>query len=147
MPITRSRYQSSKSLEQYYEEVAVGDHHMAAAGVRMLNVIKLINEMFPETELKAATSLYRLCILSEDSTKLDWCVVISNVVESEYYVEFQLPKSEEPWPQAFVKGTVSGFDNLKKYLIIAMSRTKVWEGNTELGRLIAEVEAQTTTVS
>ena len=139
MPIKRCSDQKAITLEAFYKDVS--KHHNQKpfdVGEKMLSLLKLINELFTNTQLWGLTSHYRLVIQSEDNWKSDWLIIISNIGVDEYYFEYLIPTHKSPWPNAMVRGEAKNIEDAKRYLLIAMRESEGWVGNKELDKLLKE---------
>ena len=139
MPIKRSSYQASKSLEEFYTSFAEHQNEIFAKGaIQMIEFIKAINDTFVETQLWAHTSHSRLGIQAKDDEFLTNVIYVSNIGIDEFYFEFKLPKSKEPWENAWVKGKANSIEEAIKFLLISMEETEEWKDNLELLKLAKE---------
>ncbi len=139
MPISRSSEQSSKTLKEFYQEVAKWAK-APGVGQGMLELLAMINGMFKETQLYGLTSHYRLCIQAEDDWTAPWyVVVVGSRFEKlcHYTIEYLLPENP-PWPHASVRGEARSLADAKNYLLIAMHRSQGWKNNPELEELLKE---------
>jgi hypothetical protein len=137
MPIKRSSDQKSMTLEEFYLEFTEkSNNSYTDVGKKMLEMIEMINDTFKDTLLWGLTSHARLVIQAEDNWRADWYVIISNIGTDEYYFEYLLPDEEKPWPNATVRGEAKNLEEAKRYLLIAMHKSKGWFGNEELKALI-----------
>jgi len=81
MPIKRSSDQKEISLEAFYTElIDTSTNHYALIGKRMLEMVKLINETFQETELWGLTSHANLIIQNESRSDATSFVVLTNTI-------------------------------------------------------------------
>lgn len=141
MPIKRCSAQKNISLEDFYIELSKSSSdRYIVIGKRMLDVIKLINSIFIETDLIGLTSHERLLILVEDNWKSSWYVNIGNIGTDKYQIEYLMPKQKEPWSNATVRGEAKNIQDLKCYLLTAMERSEAWKGNNELEFLIKNID-------
>jgi hypothetical protein len=135
MPITRSSEQSSRTLEEFYTELAeTSSASFANAGKEMLHVLDLINTTFKQTQLWGLTSHARLILRNTDDFGSDSLVIV-NGFAGEYYIEYLLPPNKRPWNYAYVHGTATSLDELRQYLVIAMTESGGWPDNEELRQL------------
>jgi hypothetical protein len=51
-----------------------------------------------------------------------------------------MTETKSPWKYAIVKGQAIIIDEARIYLIIAMTESEGWKGNTELNELYAELK-------
>src|SRR5688572_281702 len=106
MPLERISDQKSQTLEGFYLDVSKESSVVSKdIGKTMLDFIREINEIFPNTVIWALTSLYRLVLLSNDDWKSKWYVIVSCLNNKEIYIEYLMPANQGPWPDATVKGT------------------------------------------
>ncbi|MGI4875384.1 MAG: hypothetical protein ACRYFX_29880 [Janthinobacterium lividum] len=103
----------------------------------MLRLLQRINELFVDTQLWGLTSLYRLVIQQADDWTSDWLVTIAAGMDSTYRLEYLLPASARPWPQATVHGEAETLAEAERYLLIAMRESRGWADNAELSALLA----------
>ena len=142
MPLIQCSEQNRQSLEEFYKSLTP-DKGMTIAdiGSPMLNVIKLINETFKETTIYGLTSHATLLLLNEDSSRSPWFVALKgletapNGQRNEYYIEYLMTTDNQPWSNAKVKGETRSLDELKNYIIIAMTESEGWTDSNELKEL------------
>lgn len=135
MPLIKCSDQKQQTLEEFYTWL-VPDKitTFADLGTPMLKVLKLLNETFKDTVIYGLTSHSSLILLSKDTYRSPWYVAI-NGLDTEYYIEYLIPENKQPWPNAYVKGSTTSLDELKKYIIIAMTESKGWEDSNELKKM------------
>ena len=139
MPLLQCSEQKEQSLEEFYTSI-IPDRvkSFADVGSPMLNVIKLLTETFKETTIYGLTSHATLLLLNKDSSRSPWFVALNgletvpNGHRNEYYVEYLMTPDKQPWPDAKVKGATTSLDDLRNYIIIAMTESKGWEDSAEL---------------
>ena len=95
-----------------------------------------MNELFSETYLWGLTSHYRLVVQAADYSASDWLVTIIAGLTGNFYVEYSLPPSAQPWPNASVRGEAETLAEAERYLLIAMRESGGWAGNAELNNLL-----------
>ena len=134
MPIRRSTYQSTESLESFYKRAEWTGATKIIAN-KMLELINIINEIFVDTYLIASTSHQRLCIQQDDDEKLSWLIIISNSASDEFHIQYKMPQNKSPWKNAWITGTAKDINEAKIYLIRAMKETGNWKNNSELNNL------------
>ena len=146
MPLIRCTEQKRTTLEEFYKEfIPNKTDTFADSGTPMLNVLKLINDTFKETTIYGLTSHATLLLLNEDSSLSPWFVALnglntsSNDERHEYYIEYQMPSDKQPWPDAIVKGGTIYLDELRNYIIIAMTESKGWSDSNELKELYKNI--------
>lgn len=136
MPIQRSSEQRRCTLEEFYSEKEMGTHY-PYAGEQMLHFIKLINGLFPKTQLFGLTSHFRLIIQKEDSPERNGFILVS-ALAGDFYFEYLLPERKAPWKDAYVRGTANSLEEAKHYLLIAMKECEAWKDNAELNQLLSD---------
>ena len=135
MPIIRCSAQKNATLEQFYTE---GDHKQTLdMGAKMLSLINLIDTKFKDTTIFGLTSLYRLMLLANDTYKSPWFVCIASDGQT-FYIDYLVPKSNQPWADARVKGEAESIEQAFKYVLIAMTNSEGWSDNNELKKLLAD---------
>jgi hypothetical protein len=140
MPLIRCSEQKRLTLERFYKEFIPDKiNTFADYGTPMLKVLQIINETFKETTIYGLTSHATLLLLNEDSSLSPWFVAL-NALEDEYYIEYLMPSEKEPWPNAKVKGATKSIDELRNFLIIAMTECKGWIENKELIRIYNDLK-------
>lgn len=139
MPIKCNSDHSSQTLEDIYIKLSrTSTNAYADVGKKMLQIVQLINQLFKETVIWGLTSHARLVLQNEDNWQAPWFVIISSIGKSEYYFEYLLPKHKQPWDGAYVRGQANSFEEVKKYLVIAMTESEAWEESSEL-KSLAEI--------
>jgi hypothetical protein len=140
MPIQRSPVQSQQSLTEYYQTIADSkDPIDQLVGQQMLQLLELLNSLFPQMALWGLTSMARLVLSPDPRFGSDWFVLIrSAIVPEAYQIEYLLPASQRPWENAYVRGESNSVEQTKRYLLIAMRESEGWIGNTELAAVLAQ---------
>jgi hypothetical protein len=127
MHITRCQDQKSKTLEEFYTEQAQGAEPVSQrAGRTMLDLLSKLKALPDERRVYGLSSLYRLCLLAEDTWKSPWFVIISALDRSNYTVEYLMPEAVAPWPHAYIRGEARSEDDALKMILIAMENSKGW---------------------
>ncbi|MDB5226758.1 MAG: hypothetical protein JWN78_951 [Bacteroidota bacterium] len=142
MPLIRCSEQKRLTLEEFYKEF-IPDmvNTFADIGTPMLKVLKLLNDTFKETMVYGLTSYSTLLLLNKDSSLCPKYVAINGLQTSsdgqrnEFYIEYLMTADKQPWINATIKGTTTNLDELKKYIIIAMTESKGWTESAELKKL------------
>lgn len=138
MPIIRSSQQKRLSLEEFYAEmVETSTNAYTDIGNKMLDLLKVINDIFKDTLIHGLTSHARLILQNADDWEADCYVVISSDGMNEYRFEYQMPIGKRPWPNAYVIGIATTLDQARQYLLIAMRESEGWVGNAELESLLS----------
>src|ERR1051325_9606867 len=105
MHLTRCQDQKSKTLEEFYTERAqCGEPVSREGGQAMLGLLARLRALPDDRRVYGLTSLYRLCLLAEDTYTSPWFVIVSALDKRNYYVEYLMPEAIAPWPHAFVRG-------------------------------------------
>lgn len=108
----------------------------------MLEIILRFNEIFKETTIYGATSLYNLQLLAD---KCDQSPVYVSIISSgpeHSYVEYLIPEDKQPWPDTWVRGEVGSHEAVIKGIIIAMTESGGWPDNEELKKLYAALKSE-----
>ncbi len=98
----------------------------------LISVIKLIDSLFPQTEIWCLTSIGRLVLMNKNDWETPWYVIISNAGTNEYWLEYLVPKEKSPWNEAYIRGSVETLEKVKAYLLIAMKESDGWPESEEL---------------
>ena len=139
MPIIRCSEQTRQTLEGFYTElISSEDSTSVSMGTAMLRVLKLINETFKETTIFGLTSHYRLYLLNKDSSRSPWYISLIGI--REYRITYLMPIDKQPWPNATIEGEAKSLDELKNFIIIAMTESEGWPNNSELKVLYEQVK-------
>jgi len=148
MPLIQCSEQKRQSLEEFYKSLIPDKvKTFADVGSPMLNVINVINETFKETIIYGLTSHATLLLLNKDSSLSPWFVALNgletapNGQRNEYYIEYLMTSSSQPWPNAKIKGVTTSLDELKKYIIIAMTECQGWADSVELEALYRNISS------
>ncbi len=146
MPLIQCSDQKRESLEDFYKSLIPDKvNTFADVGSPMLNVIKLINDTFKETTFYGLTSHATLLLLNKDSWQSTWFVALNgletapNGQRNEYYIEYLMTADKQPWADAKVKGGTTSLEELKKYIIIAMTESNGWTNSIELKKLYEDL--------
>lgn len=144
MPITRSSEQKSETLEEFYKELTSNTVTLVEneIGKSILSFISMVNETFIETTLYGLTSHYALLIRATDKWADDWFVTVYSIGEKKFQFEYKMTETKSPWKYAIVKGQANNIDEARSYLIIAMTESEGWKGNTELSKLYTELKTE-----
>ncbi len=127
MRLTRCKDQPSKTLDEFYGEVARENNQTGrAVGKAMLGQIAHLRSRPDDRQVFGLTSHYRLVLLAEDTFTSPWFVRILALNEQEYQVEFLLPPSSAPWPGAKVTGECRSEQAAVSMIETAMERSGGW---------------------
>jgi hypothetical protein len=132
MPLVRCSDQKGQTLRDFYSDLAnSNDQTSSTIGRSMLLVVEFIDQAFLVTKIYGLTSLAKLVLLPENASRADWVVsIISN--GNEFHVEYLIPESKRPWPNAMVKGETKFFEEFKRMIFIAMLESSRWPDSPEL---------------
>lgn len=64
-----------------------------------------------------------LLSLTQDSSDGDWFISVIENKLYEFHIEYLVPKAKQPWENATITGVTKSLDELKDYLIIAMTKS------------------------
>ncbi len=139
MPLERIPYQGVETFLEFYKKNAtMGDELFHKKTEHMTNAVHLINKIFTETVLYGETSHLRIGLIPNE-TENQPKVRIANIGFKEYYyVSYEIPKEIAPWDHAWVEGKQVSFEELEKYILLAMKKSEAWDENPELNKLYAK---------
>lgn len=142
MPIVRCKDQKRQTLEEFYSEWAsYEDKFSIDLGKAILSIIEFINNTFIETKIFGLTSHAHLILLAQNSSESEWFVkLITNGLE--FYIEYLIPKENQPWENAIVKGETTSMEEFKNYIIIAMVESQGWNDSDELQKLYLQSKVE-----
>src|SRR5689334_19818402 len=106
MPIIiNTKHAPNRSIQDIYSELVSDSTDVVSRemGIGMLKFIEMLNGIFPNTQIWALTSHYKLILQTKDDWKSDWFVKIG-CLGNEYYIEYLMPETKRPWPSAYVHG-------------------------------------------
>lgn len=109
-------------------------------GKAMLEFISMVNQTYKNTTLYGLTSHYSLVIQATDNWEDGWLVTVYSIGDKKFQFEYKMTETKSPWKYATVKGQANTIDEARSYLIIAMTESEGWKGNTELNELYAELK-------
>jgi hypothetical protein len=125
MKLTRCRDQSG-TLEQFYGELVGSDDNVSrSVGEAMLRLLQELHSCPAHHEAWGLTSHYHLCLLAEDCYETPWLVRVIGS-GSQYRIEYLLPKTMAPWPNAYVQGEASSPEQAINMVLIGMVRSEGW---------------------
>lgn len=126
MPIRRSKSQVHSTLQEFYEEFANGDHEiLRRIGKTMLQWIKRIDESLPYATIYGLTSHMHLVLMPGETYRDDWAVRLMGT-DNDYSVQYLMPKEDAPWPNAYVTGEFSDFDEAVEMSLKAIKLCGLW---------------------
>lgn len=123
MQLTRCQDQKRKTLEEFYTST---DPVCQEGCKAMLDLIARLRALPDERLVYGLTSLYRLCLLAEDTWKSPWFVIISALDKRNYHVEYLMPERAAPWPRAYVRGEARSEDEALQMIMTAMEKSEGW---------------------
>ena len=125
-------------MEEFYSDVGIPHtNEFFDPGRDMLRLIEMINETFKTTVLYGLTSHARLVLLNADDSRSNWFVTISSGGLKDYYFQYQMTQTKQPWENASVHGHAIDLEQAKKHLLIAMAESGGWAANEELRQLLS----------
>jgi hypothetical protein len=131
MQLVHCSEQGSQTLDEFYADIAANEPPYWHTGPAMLSLIKRLREIPDDRQVWGLTSHSRLCLLAQDEIfKNDvfrpWYVVFVAGSTNEYYVEYRMPESIAPWPNAYVRGEARSEDEAVEMILTAMERSGGW---------------------
>ena len=128
MELSRCRDQNTKTLDEFYREFAESpEREWADIGRVMLDVIAHLRALPTPSRAYGLTSLYRLCLLAEDTYKSPWFIIISAPDERNIDIEYLMPAHLAHWPNAYVKGCARSIDEAVEMIVIGMEKSEGWK--------------------
>jgi hypothetical protein len=128
MHLTRCQDQNRQTLEEFYTEPAQsGEPVSREGGETMLDLLAALRALPDERHVFGLTSHHRLCLLAQDTSRSPWFVIISALDKRNYSVEYLMPASIAPWPQAYVRGEARSEGEAVKMILTAMERSQGWD--------------------
>ena len=139
MPLVgNSKQNKERSIEDFYLQLKKDNNPFwGKVSDSMLELIGLINELFPQTTIWGLTSHSRLVLQASDKWDSEWFVIIKSL-GNEFEFQYLMPHYKSPWEDAFVKGVTRSLSGAKKYLLIAMKESGGWADNHELQQLLVD---------
>jgi hypothetical protein len=128
MDLQRCKDQPSKTLDEFYEEIATSDEEFnRTSGKLMLALISRLRALPDERCVWGLTSLHRLCLLAHDTYKSPWFVIVFAADPGSYSIEYLMPAAVAPWPDARVQGEARSEDEAIRMILVAMERSEGWQ--------------------
>jgi len=128
MDLERCKDQPSKTLDEFYEQIATsGDEFDRTSGNSMLALIARLRALPDERCVWGLTSHHRLCLLAHDTYKSPWFVAVVAADPGTYFIEYLMPAAVAPWPEARVQGEARSEDEAIRMILIAMERSEGWQ--------------------
>jgi hypothetical protein len=127
MILERCCDQKSKSLDDFYAEMAsASDHVSREGGLAMLELLAVLRSHADPRRIWGLTSHYRLCLLSKDAYTSPWYVIVSALDSRNYFVEYLMPEVDAPWVGAYVKGEGRSVEDTVSMVLTGMDRSGGW---------------------
>jgi hypothetical protein len=128
MHLTRCQHQKSKTLEEFYTEPPQsGEPVNREGGQAMVSLLTRLRALPDDRRVYGLTSLYRLCLLAEDTYTSPWFVIISALDKRNYFVECLMPEATAPWPHAYVRGEARSEGSALQMVLTAMEKSGGWD--------------------
>jgi hypothetical protein len=132
--LTRCQDQKPQTLEEFYGEESQSDEPSCREGGKaMLALLTRLGALSDERRVYGLTSLYRLCLLAEDTWMSPWFVIIVASNTRKYYVEYLVPERGTPSPRIYIRGEAHSEDEAVQMILTAMDKSEGWTGMSELG--------------
>ncbi|WP_116545446.1 hypothetical protein [Pontibacter virosus] len=127
MPIIRNSSQRSKTLIEFYTDLKdEGNEYYKRAGALMLQWIDKINQELLDTDVWGLTSHDHLILQNKDDySSTAWVVLCATI--DEYHIEYLLPKDDQPWENAYVKGATKSLNEAVEMVKIAIRSSEGWK--------------------
>jgi hypothetical protein len=126
--LERCKDQPSKTLDEFYEQIAISDDEFGrTSGNSMLALIARLRALPDGRCVWGLTSLHRLCLLAHDTYKSPWFVIIVAADPGSYFIEYLMPAAVAPWPEARAQGEARSEDEAIRMILIAMDRSEGWQ--------------------
>jgi hypothetical protein len=108
-------------------------------GQQMVQLLAVLNDLFPQMPLWGLTSMARLGLSSDAEFTSAWFVLVSSaIIPDSYQLEYLLPANQRPWEHAVVQGQSYSVEETKRYVLIAMRESEGWVGNLEFEAVLAQ---------
>ncbi|MEL6989020.1 MAG: hypothetical protein AAGK97_14505 [Bacteroidota bacterium] len=130
MPLKICSDHHTKSLLQIFEDMEAYDKTKPlwkAKSQAMIDLILLIDKTFPDKDIWAYTSHYRLILVPEDRTFCKCTIIIESHGLPDYAINYSLPEDQSPWPYARMHGSAENIKEAIKYIEIAMLNSGGWK--------------------
>lgn len=125
--LERCKDQPSATLDEFYEKIAGHESHVDREGGRaMLALITRLRGLSDDRRVWGLTSLYRLCLLAQDTYRSPWYVIVSALDRNNYFIEYLMPPALAPWPAAYVRGEAGSEDEAVQMILSALDRSEGW---------------------
>ena len=126
MHLTRCQDQRYQTLDEFYSDLCHSEEPTTrAVGGSTLDLIARLRAVPDERHIYGLTSLYRLCLLAEDTYASPWFVIVTPG-QAQFYVQYLLPQRLAPWSGAYVTGEARTVDEAVRMILTAMERSEGW---------------------
>ncbi|GAB4030347.1 hypothetical protein [Spirosoma jeollabukense] len=133
MPLLRFSEQARLTVDEFYQEMASNSSpYYVKVSQHMREFVKMVNVAFPQTELWVMTSHDQLILMNRDDYEADKLIVIHHDGANHYHFEYKIPVSQQPWPDAYVKGYAGSLEEAQQRLIVCMHQSSGWPDSHEL---------------
>lgn len=112
------------SIEEFYQRLAAHSESREGAAAMLALIAKLRASSPADRMVWCLTSLHRLCLLSSGSAT--WWVIVAAADESDFLIEYRLPDSAAPWPDAYVRGEAKSVEEALRMTLIGMENSEGW---------------------
>ena len=124
MHLERCTEQGPQTLDQFYWQTAQRPVSRLI-GPTMLALIARLRALPDDRRLWGLTSHFRLCLLERDESSAPWYVIVSTI-GSEFEIQYLMPASLAPWPNAYVRGEARTEDHAVQMIVIAVEQSGGW---------------------
>jgi hypothetical protein len=137
MPLKRITDQKSRTIEEFYLDLAVEQvaEPWRQSGKAMSTILEQLNKIFNSDTIWCLTSIDRLVLLREDDWRSPWFVIVSSVA-GEFLIEYLIPEDSAPWEGARVRGGSTSLDEAVKYILISMKNSGGWEFSIQINAIL-----------
>lgn len=122
MQLNRCSDQTRQTLDEFYASMT----EPKGAGEAMLSLIQRLRALSNPRKLYGLTSRGNLILLSSDSYQSPWHVKFIALDRRNYFIEYLIPESLAPWPNAYIKGEARSEDEALKMILIAIEKSAGW---------------------
>ena len=128
MPLHRASCQGQGTLREYFLEVSKhSDAHIAQSGRSMILLLEKLRESVAERAVWGLTSHNQLKLLAADDPGATCFVSITPPVTDVFIIEYLLPKSAAPWPNARIIGETRSIPTAVSMIIAALDNSGGWK--------------------
>ena len=127
MHLERCKDQPSKTLDEFYQEIAAQEQASGSEGGKaMLELIARLRTLPDQRRIWGLTSHHRLCLLARNTAASPWYVIVAALDPMKYFIEYLMPPAIAPWPTAYVRGEADSEEEAVKMVITAMEMSNGW---------------------